>query len=299
MKMNFTLKTLALAMAVAGCTASSAWAASTPTTASVQGNAPVLSAPSNGTTHAVDLSSSATGATLATGDTVTLSYNYLDTDGDADNSTTQVSWYYVSGGVDTQITAGIVNTAATTGTPGTSVLTIPAAAVGATAIKVVVQEYSATGDPMVGQTITVNDTSTGGGGSVTPPGPVAPGTNVAGGIFLQSDSPTAGSGATDYARSASVHPQVGATYVFRAWDDANGDGVWDTGEANLTATLGSIQWQLDGSNSAANGTSTAVTHSNFSIPGATSDTYTVPVNSLSGSGATPGDQGFSLKVDFN
>ncbi|WP_255324348.1 hypothetical protein [Budvicia aquatica] len=37
------------------------------------------------------------------------------------------------------------------------------------------------------------------------------------------------------------------------------------------------------------------TLSNHSIAGATSDTYTIPVNSVSNSGATPGDQGFNLK----
>lgn len=293
----FTLKKLALMLAVAGGAVSPVWAASTPSTASVQGSAPVLSAPSNNTPQAVDLSSSSTGS-LATGDILTLTYDYRDADGDADASTTQVTWYYVKGATETPITTGIENMAATSGALGTSAMTIPAAAIGADKIKVVIQEYSATGTPISGSTITVDDTSTGGGGSVTPPGPVTPGTDVVGGIFLQSDSPAAGSGATDYARSAS-HPQVGATYVFRAWDDSNGNGVWDSGEANLTATLGSIQWQLDGSNTAANGSSPVVTLNNHAIAGATGDTYTVPVNSASSSGATPGDQGFTLKVDFN
>ncbi|OIX95185.1 hypothetical protein BFS14_15075 [Serratia fonticola] len=63
--------------------------------------------------------------------------------------------------------------------------------------------------------------------------------------------------------------------------------------------MGSIQWQLDGANTAASGDSSAVTLSNHTIPGATTDTYTVPVNSASSSGATPGDQGLSLKVNFS
>ncbi|NCG51969.1 SinI family autotransporter-associated protein [Serratia fonticola] len=300
MNRHFTLKKLALALAIMGYSVSPVWAASTPTTASVQGHAPVLSAPSNSAPQAVDLSSSNPAGPLASGDVITLTYDYADPDGDADASTAHVTWYYVNGTTETPITAGIANTPATSGASGTSAMTIPAAAIGADKIKVVIQEYSATGDPISGSTITVPDISLGGGGSETPPpsGPIAPGTDVAGGIFLQSDSPAAGSGATDYARST-AHPQVGATYVFRAWDDANGNGVWDSGEADLTATLGSIQWQLDGTNSPANGTSTAVTLSNHAIAGATSDTYTVPVNSASSSGAAPGDQGFTLKVDFN
>ncbi|EKN4180490.1 SinI family autotransporter-associated protein [Yersinia enterocolitica] len=299
MKMHFTLKKLVLALTIAGSSVSMAWAGSTPTTASVQGSAPVLSAPSNSVAQAVDLGSNAAGARLSSGDTITLTYGYNDADGDADDSTAHVSWYYVSGSTETQMTVGIKNTPATGGAPGTSELTLPTAAIGADRIKVVIQEYSATGSPISGNTITVEDTSTGGGGTVTPPGPIAPGGHVAGGIFLQTESPTAGSGATDYARTTGAHPQVGATYVFRAWDDSNANGVWDSGEADLTTTLGSIQWHLDGINTAASGNSSAVTLSNHAISGATTDTYTVPINSASTSGATSGDQGFSLKVDFN
>ncbi|MDA5519157.1 hypothetical protein PGS56_22980, partial [Yersinia intermedia] len=67
----------------------------------------------------------------------------------------------------------------------------------------------------------------------------------------------------------------------------------------LTATVSHIQWQLDGSNAAAAGNSATVSLSAHAIAGATTGTYTVPVNRVSSSGATPGDQGFSLKVEFN
>ncbi len=144
MNMHFTLKKPALALAIAVGSIGQVWAASTPTTASVQGSAPVLSAPSNSALQAVDLSSSSTDP-LATGDVITLTYNYSDTDGDADVSTAHVSWYYVNGTTETPITTGIVNTPATSGTSGSSAMTIPAAAIGANRIKVVIQEYSATG----------------------------------------------------------------------------------------------------------------------------------------------------------
>lgn len=295
-QLTVSLTALALALGVAG----PALAGSTGPTATVQGTVPVLSAPSNSALQAVDFSGTyAVAGRLSTGDTVVLTYIHTDTDGDADDSHTTVTWHYVNAsGTDIPLTS--VNVPATTsGGQGTSTVIIPAAAVGATAIKVTVQELSATGDPLSGQTITVVDVSsnTSGGGTDVPPGPVIPGgSGFAGGIFLQSDSPAAGSGATDYARSSAVHPQVGKTYVFRAWADANNDGVWDAGEADVTASLSSIQWQLDGTNSAANGSATL---SNHAIPGATTDTYTVPVNSASSSGATPGDQGFSLQVLFN
>lgn len=300
MKTNFTLKKLALMLVIAGCSAGSVWAASTPTTAPVQGSAPVLSAPSSGAAGTVDFSGTyANPGTLSTGDTLVMTYEYTDSDGDLDASLTTVTWSYInSASQSVTITATNVPATASGGT-GTSTIIIPAGAMGASAISVTLQEYSATGDPISGNTITVADTSVGGGGTTTPPGgPIAPGGNVAGGIFLQSDTPAAGSGATDYARSA-IHPQVGATYVFRAWDDNNSNGQWDAGEADLTATLNSIQWQLDGSNATANGTSSVATLSNYAIAGATNDTYTVPVNSASSSGAAPGDQGFTLKVDFN
>lgn len=304
MTMNFSVKYMVLALA--GMMSGSVWAASTPPTSSVQGRLPVLRAPSNNAAQAVDFSGTyATPGKLSTGDTVVMTYDYTDLDGDADGSHTTVSWSYTpqGGGADVPITATSIP-APNSGGQGTSTITLPIGALGATAIKVTVQEFSATGDPISGSTITVTDTSLstgpggggGGGTGVTPPGPVVIGGNIAGGIFLQSASPSAGGGAVDYARTG-THPLVGQTYVFRAWNDANNNGIWDTGEAQVTPS--SIQWKLDGTNSTANGSSVAATLNNYSITGATTDTYTIPVNSASRSGATPGDQGFNLKVDFN
>ena len=308
MKTHFKLSHLALALMLTLGSAGPALAASTSATASVQGTAPVLSAPSNSATQAVDFSGTyAVAGQLSTGDTLVMTYTYQDSDGDVDNSYTTVSWSYTpaGGGADQPITATSAP-AAVSGGQGISTITIPAAALGASAIKVTVQELSATGDPISGSTITVTNTNLstgpgggGGGGTVTPPGPVLPGTNIAGGIFLLSDNPSAGSGATDYSRTPGVKPLVGKTYVFRAWNDTNGNGVWEAGEADVTATLSSLQWQLNGTNTTASGASAPVTLSNHAIPGATTDTYMVPVNSASSSGATPGDQGFSLQVSFN
>lgn len=305
MKMRFAVKKIALALALAGCSISLSWAASTGSTASVKGTVPVLSAPSNNVDGAVDFSGTyAIAGKLSTGDSVVMSYDYADAEGDADNTLTTVAWSYAPAGGGADVAIAATNVAATVGTPGTSTITIPVGAVMATAIKVTVTETSATGDPLTSRTIVVTDTSAGGGaggggGSVTPQGPVIPGAGVmTGGIFLVSASPTAGSGAVDYSRTAG-YPQVNDIFVFRAWADTNGDGIWDAGEADVTATLGSIQWQLDGTNSSASGTSAAVTLNNQPIPGATTDTYTVPVNSASSSGAASGDQGFNLKVDFN
>lgn len=294
-----------LALGMIGSVFTPVWAGSTPTTSPVWGSAPVLSAISNGQPHTVDFSGTfAIPGVLSTGDTIVMTYHYTNAEGDADDSLSTVAWYYTRNGVDVPITTMTNVAADNNGSPGTSTIVLPAGALGASAIKVEFWEQSKTGIPLRGpQSILVLDTSRmgagGGGGTVTPPGPVISGTGISGGIFLASDNPAAGSGAIDYSRSTTAHPKVGETYVFRAWDDANSNGVWDAGEADLTATVSHMQWQLDGSNTTAAGESTPVTLSGHAIAGATTDTYTVPVNSASSSGAIPGDQGFSLKVEFN
>ncbi|PHI28993.1 SinI family autotransporter-associated protein [Budvicia aquatica] len=282
---TFTLKKLVLALALAGYTMSSAYAVMTAPTGTIQGTAPVLSAPLNSAQHAVDLSSNAVGATLATGDTVTVTYKYSDAEGDEDDSTTYVTWYEVRGGVDTQISTGVVNTAAAIGGNGTSVLTIPASAAYASAIKVVIQEYSASGDPIFGQILTVGDTGVTGPNNptVTPPGPVAPGSNVTPGIYASTDSGF-GTNLLDPANSGTPL-NVGDTYVFKLWDSAA------VGTTDLTPV--SYNWHLLGT-SATDGVNAPAA----SIQGAGS--YTIPAN-VAGTaltGSADGVQGFSLAVDY-
>lgn len=296
---TFTLKKLVLALALAGYTISSAYAVLTPSTGTIQGAAPVLIAPSNPTAdHTIDLSSNAAGTTLASGDTITLTYTYNDTDGDLDDSasTTHTQWFYVNGGVDTPIAAGnIANTAATaSGGVGTSVLTIPAAAIGADAIKVVIQEYSQSGDPISGQTITVADTSTGGGGTTTPPGPIAPGSNVTPGIYLSTD--------TGYASNlvgTATKLKVGDTYVFKLWDTST--GAVGSGATDMTPSVPNYNWRLVGTSATDNitapqgtGFATNVVNGSFTIP-----INTTPVTGGTAlTGSADGVQGFGLAVDY-
>lgn len=122
--------------------------------------------------------------------------------------------------------------------------------------------------------------------------------NLTGGIFLATDSPTAGSGALDYAATGTPL-KVGETYRFVAWSDNQRDGIWSDGDEEVTSRLQNIQWYLDGNNGAASGGTAAITLVDHVIIGATTDHYTVPVNSISSSGQTSGDQGFRLKVGFN
>lgn len=295
--MNLMTPLVVLLMALS--ISEAALAGSSPATSPVKGNAPVLRAPSSGVTGSVDFSGTfSSPSVLSTGDTVVMTWQYADGDGDLDDTPATVVWRYL--GPDGQY-VNIPSTdvaAPVPGGQGTSTITIPAAALGATAISVTVQAQSQTGLPGRGDILEVADTSTGAGGLVTPPGPVRAGGRVVGGIFLASDSPAAGSGALDYART-NAHPQVGETYLFRAWEDVNQNGVWDAGETDLTGTLTHIQWMLDGSNTSASGNETPATLSHHAIPGATSDTYSVPANNQSSSGAIPGDQGFTLVVEFH
>ncbi|PHI28797.1 SinI family autotransporter-associated protein [Budvicia aquatica] len=290
MKKNntFTLKKLVLALALAGYTMSSAYAVMTSPTGTIQGAAPVLSALSNSAVNAVDFSHVAqTAGVMTSGDTITMTYSYGDTDGDADDSTAHVTWYYTKGGVDTAIVGGIVNTpAATIGGTGTSVLTVPAAAIGATAIRVEVQEYSASGDPISGTTINIADVSNGGGGTgPNPPvGPVVPGSNVTPGIYLSTDVAFANN-----LIGSATNLAVGQTYVFKLWDSAA------VGTTDLTATVPGYTWHLVGTSATDNITgdfTTSVSGSNF----------TIPVNSAADgtplTGSADGAQGFSLAVDY-
>ncbi len=293
MTMNFSVKPVVLALALAGMMSGSVWAASTPSTSSVQGRAPVLSAPSNNATQAVDFSGTyATPGKLSTGDTVVMTYDYTDLDGDADGSHTTVSWSYTpqGGGADVPITATSIP-APNSGGQGTSTITLPIGALGATAIKVTVQEFSATGDPISGTTINIADVSNGGGGAgPNPPvGPVVPGSNVTPGIYLSTDVTF-----TNNLIGTATNLVVGQTYVFKLWDSAQ--VAQPAGD--LTATVPNYNWRLVGT-SATDGVNAPATGFVTSVVGGS---FTIPVNSAADgtplTGSDDGAQGFSLAVDY-
>ena len=294
MKKNntFTLKKLVLALALAGYTMSSAYAVMTSPTGTIQGTAPVLSAPSNSAENAVDFSHTAqTTGVMTSGDTITMTYLYGDTDGDADNSTAHVTWYYTQAGVDTAIVGGITNTpAATIGGTGTSVLTVPAAAIGATAIRVEVIEYSASGDPISGTTINIADVSNGGGGTgpFPPAGPVVPGSNVVPGIYLSTDTAFA----NNLIGALGTKLNVGDTYVFKLWDSAA------VGTTDLTSTVPNYNWRLVGTSA----TDSVTAPSTGFVTSVSGGNFTIPVNTAADgtplTGSADGAQGFRLAVDY-
>ncbi|GKX52786.1 SinI family autotransporter-associated protein [Budvicia aquatica] len=299
MKKNntFTLKKLVLALALAGYTMSSAYAVLTQPTGTIQGTAPVLSAASNSAQHAVDFSGTyAVAGALSSGDTIVMTYGYTDADGDGDDSSanTRVTWAYTpaGGGADVAIVSTGVN--ATGGSPGTSTITLPSGAIGATVIKATIQEYSASGDPIFGQTITIADTSLttlpgggGGGGTPTNPGPVLPGSNVTPGIYLSTDVAFANNLIGSVAKL-----DVGQTYVFKLWDSAA------VGTTDLTATVPNYNWRLVGTSA----TDSITAPTTGFITSVTGSNFTIPVNTAADgtplTGSADGAQGFSLAVDY-
>lgn len=287
---KFTLKKLALALTVAGLTMTSAYAIMTPGTGTIQGMPPILKSVVGGTAHSVKLSAAqAVAGKLSTSDTITMSYIYTDDDGDSDASNSHVTWSYFKGSTWTDISS--VNTpAATVGGTGSSVMILPSTAVGATKIRVVIQEYSASGDPMPGQTITIGDTSVTSPENPNPtdPGPVIPGNNVVPAIYLASDT-----GFTTNLIGSTTKLNVGASYVFKLW--SSDDSATRT---DLTPDV-NYNWRLVGASAdtvpvpaPANGFVTSVNDANFTVP-----VNTAP-NGTPLTGAASGAQGYNLAVDY-
>lgn len=288
----FTLKKLVLALALTGYAMGSAYAVLTPGTGTIIGTAPVLrTANASATDHSVDFSSTlATAGKLSTGDTITMSYIYTDAEGDGDASTAHVRWYFVKGAAETEITTNITNTAAPSiGGTGKSALIIPAAAIGADAIKVTITEYSASGDPIQGTQIVVPDTSDNdtGGETEVPEGPIIPGGNVVPGIYLSADTTFT----NNLIGNTGIKLDVGKTYVFKLWDSP-------ARTTDLTSTV-TYNWRLlgtsatDGKSAPAGGFVTNVRGANFTVP------KNDEANGKPLTGSNDGAQGFQLAVDYN
>ncbi|OKP23832.1 hypothetical protein BSQ40_24250 [Serratia fonticola] len=293
---TFTLKKIALAMMIAAGTITSAYAVMTGSTGTIRGEIPVLKA-NGGGVHSLDFVASDT-ASLKTGDTITMTYKYTDTDGDVDESLTTVQWFYVpdnGNGTPVAIT-GAVNANATT-TDGTGIgqsqIVVPDTALGAK-IKVVVTEQSTTGDLRTGHTITYGDVSVQGefgegpegepggetdGSTNVPGGPVEPGSGVIAKIFVVGDATE-----TNLIGTA-TKLKVGTAYQFKLYA---ADGTTE-----LTSTV-NYKWKLTG-NSATTGTAAPATlfnpDANFAIPTNTAGKVI--------SQSDDGVQGFGLQVDYN
>ncbi|WP_339057488.1 hypothetical protein [Candidatus Regiella endosymbiont of Tuberolachnus salignus] len=261
-------------------------------TARIQGRKPTISAPSTHQPDMADISRvSAVEGKFTPGDTLKLIYDYYDEDGDVDKSI--VNWFYTLEGVDYPI-PDAVNTLADHSTPGSSMVTLPPQAEGASAIKARIQVASAYGYPNLGKLITINEMSQS-NVHITEKKL----TMATGGIFLATDNPHAGSGAQDYTLPGAPNLIIGETYLFRAWIDNNKNRIWDVNETDITRNLKEIQWILNGNNVMAVGNKSPSILDKRAVSGAITDQYTIPINSRSKSGALAGDQGFNLMVEFN
>lgn len=290
MKQIFTLKKIVLALALAGCTMNSAYALMTQPTGSIQGTPPVLTSPTSGKDHAVYLSSNHSGANLSTGDKITATYQYKDKEGDEDNSTSTVKWYYIKGGVETEVTS-VTNIAATAASEGSSTMVIPGSAYGAVTFKMVIQELSLSGDPTLGQTITIDDvTDNIDGGTIVPPGPITLLGGMVAAIYASSDTAF-----TTNLIGGNTKLNVDETYVFKLWND-NNNGVANPAAEDMTGSV-SYEWRLLG-NSATDGI-TAPADSGFKT-NVIDGNFTVPKNAEGKliTNSIDGVQGFNLAVDY-
>ncbi|PHI32227.1 hypothetical protein [Budvicia aquatica] len=289
-----------MAIALAGYAYGAAFAGTTGTSATIKGlDASTLVAPSSGLLG-VDFSFVGTQKTsgfITVGDKIQVAYHHGDTDGDAD--ATAVVWHWYNAGGTSLGT--VTDSAPVEGETYTFNVTAPP--VGAHHLGAVITGNSATGDPRTPIVLTIADIGQGVGNPNGEPlpdvgggGPIISGTQ-AGGIFLTSSSATAGSGATNYGAGVAV-PKIGDVFELKVWDDANSNGIWDTGEADLTSTLtvANVTWNLGGMAATADSAGTGAA---AAAPAATSVlTYTIPVNGSSHSGQTWGDQGYTLRVSW-
>lgn len=291
---RFTLKKVALALAIAGFTMTSAYAALTGATGTIRGVIPVLKAAGGGV-HSVDFkAATAVAGELKTGDTITMTYKYTDADEDADDSTTTVQWFYVpeaGKGAPVAITASSGNaTGLTDGSQGgSSVIKIPGVATGSI-IKAIITEQSVTGDLRTGHTITYNDVAKEGTYGVGPEG--EPGGTTEGTTDVPNKPIEPGEGTTawivdDAAPTVNLigsadKLKVGHNYSFKLMD----------GTTDITNTV-NYQWKLNGT-SATEGKAAPATF--FNANGG----WLAPTNTLGMaiSGSKDGVQGYSLIVDY-
>ncbi|QIQ20642.1 hypothetical protein [Zophobihabitans entericus] len=320
---KLTIKNVALAMALAGYAASSAFALDATTNQTIVGNAPILKG-SAGTDHTVNIALTRSGAAVTdqvkVGDVITVSYTVADADGDTESTAgesgkTLVMYYKLASAPTVWVAAP---TTTTVSASGKADFTIPAAMIGATDIGFKIQENTQYGAPATGLWIYVADiwSNNGPGTNVTDPGDPGDGGNGTGTEGGGGDKP-GGTGpvtgdsvvvgifkvnagtidkTVNYAAAGAPAPKYGDVFEAIVWNDENTDNQITAGEAELTASYTTFAWSLSGNNTAANGATTLATP--VAITGATAVQYTIStVNSAYSSSYEAGAQGFNLRVE--
>lgn len=248
------------------------------------GTVPVLKGTGTGATdHSVSFENgheSGSTEAMTPGDKITLKYNFIDTEGDTDNSKTTIKWYTTSDGAGGDKKA--------LDNDGKDVYTIQATDAGRY-IGAEITEESSTGKPTKGQLISIADISANDSADNIPAGPVVGG-NI-GVMIVDSTAPT-----VNLIGKANSELLVGHTYQFKSWYDVNNNGVWDAGEIDATDNY-TYKWYFDGTSATtgtAGGYATSATNSKDLVIPATNAQATT----IFATAGADGVQGYSLKVDY-
>ncbi|NUF49275.1 hypothetical protein [Gilliamella sp. ESL0250] len=269
---NLTIKKVALGLFLAGYAASSAFALTAVTNATIQGNAPVMKAPGGTDAHRTavtikhaDGSDIAAGEPVMVGDVIHISYVLEDADGDTDDGDAlkDTLKVYARQDASSPWDEMTINATIAHGSDGNATISFPITNdfAGKSKIGFKVLERTDFGAPSIGKWVHVGDifSSNGSGSSdddpgtpgdntgpgVPPPG-ITPGPIVPAqyqtGIFLIDTNGVIQS--SNYA-SNGLNPKYGERYAAVVWNDANSDNNVDAGEAEYTGSY-KFEWHVVG-----------------------------------------------------
>lgn len=276
-------KTLLASLLFAGCS-HVALADMTDSAGQLIGTVPVLRGTGvNQAEHSVSFSNgheSGSITAMSPGDKILLHYNFIDKEGDVDSSRTTIKWFTTSDGKGGDKKA-LAN-------DGNNTYTIAVTDAGRY-LGAEITEQTSTGMPSKGQVITIEDVSSNDTDDSIPSGPIVGG-NV-GVEIVDATAPT-----VNLIGKANSELLVGHTYQFKAWYDANNNGVWDAGELEATSNY-NYKWFFEGTSATtgtAGGYAAAATNGKDLVIPATNGQAT----SVFATAGADGVQGYSLKVDY-
>lgn len=276
-------KTLLASLLFAGCS-HVALADMTDSAGQLIGTVPVLKGTGAGQSdHSVSFSNGhESGSTdaMSPNDKITLNYTFKDAEGDVDSSKTTIKWFTTSDGKGADKTA-LAN-------DGKDSYTIAATDAGRY-LGAEITEQTSTGMPSKGQVITIEDVSANDATDAIPNGPIVGG--KVGVEIVDATAPT-----VNLIGKANSELLVGHTYQFKAWYDANNNGVWDAGELEATSNY-TYKWFFEGNSATTN------TAGGYAVSSTNSKDLVIPATNTLAKGifataGADGVQGYSLKVDY-
>lgn len=262
-----------------------AFATITDSAGQLTGTVPVLKGTGSGAKdHSISFTNGhESGSTQAMSpkDVITLSYTFVDSEGDTDSSKTTIKWFSTSDG-KTGDKQSLNN-------DGKDTFTLTEAEAGRY-IGAEITEQTSTGIPTQGQLITVSDIGANDPSDDIPDGPVVGG--YIGKMIVDSEAPDINLiGKTD------SKLLVGHKYQFKVWYDVNNNNIWDVGEVDASKNY-SYEWFFDGTSA------TTATAGGYALASTNNKDLTIPAKNdqatliFAGAGAD-GVQGYGLKVDYS